>query len=100
MYNRAAANKSYWGGSNVADVVKKGKGKRKQFKGYGSKEYNKAMNNTATLDKESCDKLKSCVNAALGSAEGQEHDYNSFNRSSTQPNGDGTKICKHYFRTE
>ena len=96
MYNRAAADKKYWGGSDVLNVVKKDN----QFLGYGGDEYNKAMNNTSTLDDKSCDKLKACIGAALNSDKNQTHDYNSFNKSSTKPNRNGVKICKHYFRTE
>jgi RHS repeat-associated protein len=92
IYNRAAANRSYWGGSSVEGVISA----PGQYLGYNSPQYQKAQT-PGGLDKKSCSKLKGCIDAAKASANGVANKFNGFNQT---PRRGRTKICAHYFRTE
>lgn len=93
VYNRVAANKSYWGGKTVIGVLSR----PGQFVAYNGGEYNRAKTNWCNLEGEDCDKIKQCVSAATASASGTTYGFNGFN----QTNKPGrTKMGVHYFRTE
>jgi RHS repeat-associated protein len=92
VYNRVAANRSYWGGDTVKGVISA----PNQYVGYNSPQYKKAEN-PSSLDKKSCDKLKGCITAATDSANGVANKYNSFNQTKRRGR---KKICAHYFRND
>ncbi len=97
VYNRAAANRSYWGGNTVLGVLQqKDKMGRYMYQGYQSEQYRKAEK-TSCLGKGDCEKLKACITAATLSASARVYDYTSFNQA---PNSSHTKICVHYFFKE
>jgi len=92
MHNRASANRSYWGGSDVGGVVHQ----PGQFRGVGGAQWDKGKN-PGDLSPGDCQQMKDCIAAAVGSANTTFFTFNRFDQSK----GKGrTKICKHYFRTE
>jgi RHS repeat-associated protein len=92
IFNRARANRSYWGGSDVLDVLSQ----PFQFLGYGSPQYKKAEN-PQSLDPQSCDKLKDCIAAAIGSQWDPFFNFTGFNQTARQGR---VKMCTHYFRID
>jgi RHS repeat-associated protein len=97
VYNRAAANRSYWGGGSVLGVLQqKDKNGFYMYQGYQSAQYRKAAN-PCSLGQGDCEKLKGCVTAATLSAGGQIYDFTSFNQA---PISRHTRICVHYFFKE
>jgi RHS repeat-associated protein len=93
IFNRAAANRSYWGGSNIINVLSQ----PNQYLGYNSPQYNNAAQNTRGLDPRSCDKLKDCIAAAITSQSGTFFNYTSFNQTGRPGR---VRMCRHYFRVE
>ena len=92
IFNRAKANRSYWGGSDILNVISA----PGQFRGYNSPQYQKAAQ-PRSLDPASCDKLKDCIAAAISSQWEPFFDFNGFNQT---PRPGRVKICVHYFRIE
>jgi RHS repeat-associated protein len=92
IFNRASANRSYWGGSDISDVIQR----PGQFVGVGGKQWNKGMH-PEKLSPGDCSQMKDCIAAAIGSADTTFFSFNGFNQ--TRKPG-RVKICKHYFRTE
>ena len=92
IFNRARANRSYWGGSDVGDVIRQ----PGQFQGVGGSQWGRGQR-PGQLDPMECAKLKDCINAATGSADTTFFDFNGFNQ--TRRSG-RVKIRKHYFRIE
>jgi RHS repeat-associated protein len=93
VYNRVAANKSYWGGNTVMGVL----AHPGQFVAYNGREYIRAQKNWCNLAGEDCDKIKECVSAASASAKRTVYGFNGFNQTSKPGR---TKMGVHYFRTE
>jgi RHS repeat-associated protein len=92
IFNRAAGNRSYWGGSDVGSVIRQ----PGQYDAYNREKWNRGKNPNG-LDPAECAELRDCISAAQSGLHNTFTDYNGFNQTKRRGR---LKVCRHYFRKE